>query len=193
MHLIFATHNKNKVFEVTKLVSKDHEILNLSDINYSEDIPETGDTLEENALLKARFIHKIFNKNCFADDSGLEIELLNNEPGVYSARYAGEEKNDEANMNKVLEKLNGSHSRSAQFRTVIALIIAGKEYLFEGIIKGKIAVKKKGSNGFGYDPIFIPDGFIKTFAEMSIEEKNLISHRAIAIKKLTAFLNKLPE
>ncbi|MDP2388216.1 MAG: non-canonical purine NTP diphosphatase [Bacteroidota bacterium] len=193
MHLIFATHNKNKVFEVTKLVSKDHEILNLSDINYSEDIPETGDTLEENALLKARFIHKIFNKNCFSDDSGLEIESLNNEPGVYSARYAGEEKSDEANMNKVLEKLNGSHSRSAQFRTVIVLIIAGKEYLFEGIIKGKIAVKKKGSNGFGYDPIFIPNGFIKTFAEMSIEEKNLISHRAIAIKKLTAFLNKLPE
>ena len=193
MQLIFATHNKNKVFEVTKLLNKDHEILDLSDINYSEDIPETGNTLEENALIKARFIYTILNKNCFADDSGLEIGSLNNEPGVYSARYAGEEKSDEANMDKVLEKLNGSHSRNARFRTVIALIIAGKEYLFEGIIKGKIAVEKKGSNGFGYDPIFIPNGVSKTFAEIPVEEKNRISHRAIAVKKLTDFLSQLPE
>lgn len=200
MQLIFATHNKNKVLEVHKLLHKQYEILSLSDLAQGEEIPETGTTLEENALIKARFVYTTYTKNCFADDSGLEIESLNNEPGVYSARYAGEEKNspagradDDANMNKALQNLNGVTNRNAQFRTVIALIIDGKEYLFEGIIKGKITLEKKGSGGFGYDPIFIPDGYSKTFAEMSIEEKNQISHRAIAIKKLADFLTQLPQ
>lgn len=193
MQLIFATHNKNKAFEVKNLLNNQYDILTLSEINCSKEIPETGFTLEENALIKARYIYSTFSKNCFADDSGLEIESLNNEPGVYSARYAGEEKNDDANIKKALDKLVNSTNRNAQFRTVIALIINGKEHLFEGIIKGKITLEKKGSSGFGYDPIFIPDGFTKTFAEMNIEEKNTISHRAIAIKKLTAFLNQLPE
>ncbi|HEY1038869.1 MAG TPA: non-canonical purine NTP diphosphatase [Bacteroidia bacterium] len=188
MDLIFASHNQNKTVEVGKKLQGNFNVLSLKDINCTEDIPETADTLEGNALLKARFVYTTYKKNCFADDSGLEIIALNNEPGVYSARYAGIEKSDEANMNKVLLELNGVTNRNAQFRTVIALILDGKEYLFEGIIKGTISTEKKGTNGFGYDPIFVPDGFSKTFAEMTLEEKNKISHRAIAVKKLANFL-----
>ena len=193
MDLIFASHNQNKTVEVGKKLQGNFTILSLKDINCMEDIPETADTLEGNALLKARFVYTTYKKNCFADDSGLEIIVLNNEPGVYSARYAGTEKSDEANMNKVLLKLNGVTNRTAQFRTVIALILDGKEYLFEGIIKGTINTEKKGTNGFGYDPIFIPDGFSKTFAEMTLEEKNKISHRAIAVQKLANFLAASPQ
>lgn len=165
-----------------------YEVLNLSDIGCEQDIPETGLTLEENALIKARFIHTNYGMDCFADDSGLEIAALNNAPGVFSARYAGEAKNDEANMQKVLMEMKDSTNREAQFRTVIALLLKEKEYLFEGIIKGRITIEKRGSKGFGYDPVFIPDGFDRTFAEMEIDEKNKISHRAVAVKKLVDFL-----
>lgn len=188
MQLIFATHNKNKVFEVNNLLAPHYKILNLSDIGCEEDIPETGTSLEENALIKARFVKTHYKSDCFADDSGLEIESLNNEPGVYSARYAGPEKNDAANIIKVMENLRDKPNRNARFRTVIALLINGKEHLFEGIINGRISLEKKGMNGFGYDPVFIPEGNSKTFAEMTLEEKNLLSHRAIAVNKLAAFL-----
>jgi XTP/dITP diphosphohydrolase len=186
--LVFATHNKNKSFEINKMLEGQYEVLTLSDIGCTEDIPETGLTLEENALIKARYVYSNYKKNCFADDSGLEIDALDNEPGVFSARYAGDEKNDEANMQKVLSELAGKPSRDAQFRTVIALILDGKEFLFEGAIRGTIATEKKGTKGFGYDPVFIPEQQTRTFAEMEPEEKNTISHRALAVKKLTDFL-----
>ena len=185
MKLLFASHNKNKLIEIAKLLPKSIDLLGLHDFNDTEDIAETGLTLEENALLKARHVHTKFQLNCFADDSGLEIEALNNAPGVYSARYASTEKNDTANIEKVLVNLKNEPNRKAQFRTVIALIIENKEILFEGIIKGTITKEKRGTNGFGYDPIFVPDGFIKTFGEFTLEEKNKISHRALAIQKLT--------
>jgi XTP/dITP diphosphohydrolase len=188
VQLLFATHNKNKVFEVNNLLGDGCEILNLSDIGCEQDIPETGLTLEENALIKARFVQAAYHLDCFADDSGLEIAALNNAPGVFSARYAGEAKNDEANMQKVLMAMEDAMDRRAQFRTVIALLVKGEEHLFEGIIKGHITQEKIGTKGFGYDPIFIPEGFDRTFAEMEIEEKNKISHRAIAVKKLVEFL-----
>ena len=188
--IIFASHNKNKAKEIEALLPKNLSLFTLSDLNYFEDIEETGKTLPENALIKARFINNKFSVFCFADDSGLEIEALNGDPGVYSARYAGTEKNDDANMNKVLELMQHITNRNARFVTVIALIKDGKEYLFEGEIKGKISFEKKGANGFGYDPLFIPNGMDKTFAELSKEEKNAISHRAKAVKKLVAFLNE---
>jgi XTP/dITP diphosphohydrolase len=191
MQLLFATHNKNKVFEVNNLLHKSYEVLNLSDIGCEQDIPETGLTLEENALIKARFVQTHYHLDCFADDSGLEIAALNNAPGVFSARYAGEAKNDEANMQKVLAAMKDVTDREAQFRTVIALLLREKEYLFEGIIKGHISTEKRGNKGFGYDPIFIPEGFDRTFAEIEIEEKNKISHRAIAVKKLVDFLKNV--
>jgi XTP/dITP diphosphohydrolase len=188
--IIFATANKNKLKEAKALLKSDIIIKSLTDIAFNEDIPETENTLEGNALLKAKFIAQKFNCNCFADDTGLEIVALNGEPGVYSARYAGEQKNSEDNMQKVLEKLEGKDNRQAQFRTVIALILDGKEHLFEGVVKGKITKEKRGAEGFGYDPIFIPEGYDKTFAEMTLEEKNKLSHRAIALNKMVDFLSK---
>ena len=188
MNLIFATNNQNKVLEVkNKLVNI--EITTLNEIGIIEDIPETGDTLIENALQKARYVYHKTGENCFADDTGLEIEILNKEPGVYSARYAGEDKNSENNMNLVLEKLKNKENRNAYFKTVIALIIDGKELLFEGKVEGVITTSKSGKDGFGYDPIFKPFGYDITFAEMDISEKNKISHRALAVNKLVDFLS----
>jgi XTP/dITP diphosphohydrolase len=188
--IVFASHNKNKALEIAELLPKNLTLVTLADLQFFDEINETGSTLPENALIKARFVSNKFNLNCFADDSGLEIEALNGEPGVFSARYAGIEKNDESNMNKVLSHLQFETNRNARFVTVIALLKDGVEYLFEGEIKGKITREKKGTNGFGYDPIFIPDGYEKTFAELTKEEKNLISHRSIAVKKLLRFLNE---
>ncbi len=186
--LVFATNNQHKLEEVSAILGNHIELLSLKDINCETDIPETADTLEGNALLKAQYIYNNFNLNCFADDTGLEIEALNNEPGVYSARYAGEDKSAEANMLKVLDKLKNESNRKAQFRTAVSLILDGKEYLFEGIIKGEIIKEKRGNSGFGYDPVFIPEGYNQTFAEMGNEIKNKISHRALAINKLCDFL-----
>ena len=191
MKLIFATQNQNKVNELKQLMPDFIELLSLKDIDCDDDIPETAPTLEGNAILKAHFVFENYNVNCFADDTGLEIEALNNEPGVFSARYAGPQKEAIDNMNLVLEKLKNQTNRKARFRTVICLIINGKQYLFEGIVKGEITLNKSGGKGFGYDPIFKPDGFNKTFAEMTIAEKNEISHRGIAVKKLIEFLKTL--
>ena len=191
MKLVFATNNQHKLEEVSAILGNSIELLSLKDINCDTDIPETADTLEGNALLKAQYIYNNFGINCFADDTGLEIEALNNEPGVYSARYAGENKNPEANMLKVLDNLREKENRKARFRTVIALILNGKEYLFEGIINGKITNSKQGSAGFGYDPIFMPEGYNETFAELGNHIKNKISHRALAINKLSDFLKTI--
>ena len=190
MKLIFATQNKNKASEIKAVLPTGIDLLTLSDLGNPIDIPETEQTIEGNAILKARFVHEHYATSCFADDTGLEIEALNNLPGVYSARYAGLEKNDEANMNKVLFELEGVLDRKARFKTVIALIIDNKLTCFEGIIEGKIATEKKGNNGFGYDPIFIPNGYDKTFAEMTLIEKNRLSHRAIATKKMIDYLHQ---
>jgi XTP/dITP diphosphohydrolase len=190
MRLIFSSQNQHKISEVRSKLPSYISLSDLSEFNLTSEIPETGKTLEENALIKAKFVYENFKVNCFADDSGLEVEILGNAPGVYSARYAGEPKNDEKNMDKLLLTLEKHSNRNAQFRTVICLILLGKEYFFEGIIKGKIIHARKGKDGFGYDPIFIPDGYEKTFAEMTIEEKNKISHRALAVEKLVEFLNK---
>lgn len=189
MNLIFATNNQNKVLEVAKQLSV-IEIKSLKDINCLVDIPETGNNLEENALIKAKYVYENYNLNCFADDTGLEVDALNGAPGVYSARYGGQEKSAELNMAKLLKELEGIENRKAQFRTVIVLILDGTKHLFEGIVKGEIIDKKQGDGGFGYDPIFIPEGYNKTFAEFTMEEKNAISHRGRAVKKLVAFLNK---
>ncbi|KAA6306286.1 Nucleoside triphosphate pyrophosphohydrolase, partial [termite gut metagenome] len=178
--------------EVSLILSSRIKLLNLNDINCQVDIPETADTIEGNALLKARYIYENYRLNCFADDTGLEVEALNNEPGVYSARYAGKEKDSQANMLKVQQKLEGKENRKARFRTVIALILSGKEYLFEGIVQGKIIKEKRGSSGFGYDPVFMPEGYDKTFAELGNDVKNIISHRAAAVNKLCEFLNANP-
>jgi len=191
MKLVFATNNKNKIKEIKQLLNNSIELLSLEDIGCAEDIPETSETIEGNALQKAQYVFEKYGYNCFADDTGLQIEALNGEPGVYSARYAGEQKNADDNMNKVLEKLDGQPNRSAQFITVIALIIEGQQACFEGIVKGDITSKKSGTEGFGYDPIFKPQGFNITFSEMSLEEKNKISHRAKATQKLITYLAKL--
>lgn len=188
--LVFATNNKHKLEEVSQILGDKIEVLSLQDINCDVDIPETADTLEGNALLKAQYIYNNYGLDAFADDTGLEIEALNNEPGVYSARYAGEDKNSKANMLKVLRKLEGASNRNAQFRTAISLILDGKQYLFEGIIKGKIIEEERGEAGFGYDPIFMPDGYDKTFAELGNNAKNEISHRALAVNKLCDFISK---
>ncbi|WP_321519617.1 non-canonical purine NTP diphosphatase [uncultured Bacteroides sp.] len=188
--LVFATNNKHKLEEVSSILNDKIEILSLKDINCDVDIPETANTLEGNAILKAQYIHENYGLNCFADDTGLEIEAINNEPGVYSARYAGTDKSSEANMLKVLKNLEGIENRKAQFRTAVSLIIDDKKYLFEGIIKGNIIKEKRGNSGFGYDPIFVPEGFDKTFAELGNEIKNKISHRALAINKLCDFLKE---
>lgn len=188
MKLVFATNNKHKLQEVREILGSGVEVLSLNDISCNDDIPETADTLQGNALIKARYIYNKFNVNCFADDTGLEVEALNGAPGVYSARYAGENNDSEANMQKLLHNLTGKSNRNAQFRTVIALIINGKEILFDGIVKGVITDEKMGNSGFGYDPVFIPEGYSKSFAEMSSEEKNSISHRYRATIKLNDYL-----
>ncbi len=190
MKIVFATHNKNKLKEVSAMLTN-IELLSLDDINCFDEIPETADTLDGNAILKANYITQTYNCNCFADDTGLEVNSLNGEPGVYSARYAGEENNADNNMDKLLKNLEGKTDRSAQFRTVITLNLEGKQYLFEGICEGEILEQKTGSAGFGYDPIFQPKGYTTSFAEMSLEEKGKISHRGLAVQKLIAFLNKL--
>ncbi len=191
MKLIFATNNNHKLHEINEIIPSSISILSLNDCNIIEDIPETGDTLNDNALQKARFIYSKTQTNCFADDTGLEIEALNMEPGVYSARYAGPERDSVKNMLKVLFSLQNNNNRKAQFRTVIALIVDNNEYLFEGIVKGEIAFEPKGFNGFGYDPIFIPYGYSKSFSELDSSIKNKISHRALAVKKLIDHLNSL--
>lgn len=189
MKLVFATNNQHKLDEVRSILSGQVEIVSLSDIDCHDDIPETADTLEGNALLKARYIKDKFGYDCFADDTGLEVEALDNAPGVYSARYAGPGHDAEANMNKLLCEMEGKENRKARFRTVIALIAGDQEYLFEGIVNGSIIQERRGGSGFGYDPVFMPDSYTQTFAEMGNDEKNKISHRAEAIKKLTTFLS----
>lgn len=189
--LVFATNNTHKLDEVRNITGNQVNIVSLSDINCHEDIPETADTLEGNALQKARYIKEKFGYDCFADDTGLEVEALNGAPGVYSARYAGPRHDAEANMNKLLKEMEGKENRKARFRTVIALILDNKEYLFEGIVNGTIIAEKTGSEGFGYDPIFVPENYTETFAEMGNDLKNKISHRAEATKKLTNFLSTL--
>ena len=191
MKLVFATNNKHKLDEIRAILGDKIELLSLNEINCHDDIPETADTLQGNALIKARYIYDKFGMNCFADDTGLEVDSLGGEPGVYSARYAGEECNPQANMNKLLDNLTGKTDRNAQFRTVIALIIDGEEKLFEGNVKGIISNEKMGDAGFGYDPIFIPEGFSESFAQMSSEMKNSISHRYRATEKLCKYLESI--
>jgi XTP/dITP diphosphohydrolase len=186
--IVFATNNKHKLDEIRKITTGRIEILSLSDINCNEDIEETGTTLEENALIKARYIKNKYGYDCFGDDTGLEVVALNGEPGVYSSRYAGEQCNPQDNMNKLISAMQGADSRNAQFRTVIAAILNDKEHLFEGVVKGEIITEKRGSNGFGYDPVFMPSGYNQTFGELSDEVKNGISHRAVAMEKFIAFL-----
>jgi XTP/dITP diphosphohydrolase len=187
--LVFATNNKHKLEEVGDILKERVDILSLNDIDCHDDIPETADTLEGNALIKAHYIYDKYHKNCFADDTGLEVEALGGAPGVYSARYAGGEGHDsEANMTKLLINLEGEANRKARFRTVVALIIDGEEHLFEGIVEGRIIDERRGGQGFGYDPIFVPDGFDKTFADLGEEVKNSISHRSRAVNKLCEFL-----
>ena len=187
--LVFATNNQYKTQEVRNLLLNDYKVLNLNDIGCTTDIPETGSTFAENATLKSSFVTAHYQIDCFADDSGLEIEALNQEPGIFSARYSGV-KDDQANLNLVLQKMEGQANRKARFRTVISLMRGKENFLFEGIINGTIRETPTGSQGFGYDPIFVPDGYDHTFAEMSMEEKNQISHRALAMKKLISFLKE---
>ena len=188
MKLVFATNNKHKLEEVRDILGSGVEVLSLNDIGCNDDIPETADTLQGNALIKARHIYNKYNVSCFADDTGLEVEALGGAPGVLSARYAGDGHDSEANMQKLLQNLTGESNRNAQFRTVIALIIDGEEILFDGIVKGVITYKKMGDSGFGYDPIFIPEGYNESFAQMGSEEKNSLSHRYRATKKLNDYL-----
>lgn len=188
MKLIFGSSNKNKVTEIQKVLPDGIVIQTIGDLGYTEDIPETADTIEGNAILKAQFVHDKWNENCFADDSGLIIEALNGEPGVYSARYAGKQRSDEDNINKVLHKLGVEENRKAKFVTVIALYWKNKLITFQGEIKGTINYSPKGNNGFGYDPIFVPENYEQTFAEMSLEEKSLLSHRAAAISKMVNYI-----
>jgi XTP/dITP diphosphohydrolase len=185
--LVFATNNLHKLEEIQTKVADSFIIKSLADINCTDDIAETGVTLEENATIKSTYIHQKYNDNCFADDTGLEIEALNNEPGVYSARYSGD-RDFKKNIDLVLQKLKKFSNRKAQFRTVISLILDNREYLFEGVVRGTIKETLSGKEGFGYDPIFEPEGFNRTFAEMTIQEKNQISHRALATEKLIVFL-----
>ena len=187
--LVFATNNKHKTEEVGKLLLNEYKVLNLSDIGCTVDIPETGDTFEENAFLKSSYVVENYQLDCFADDSGLEIEVLNNEPGIYSARYSGQ-KDDQVNLKLVLQKMEGLSNRKGHFKTVISLIQGEKNYFFEGVINGHILENPVGDQGFGYDPIFVPEGYEQSFAQMSMEQKNQISHRAIAMRKLIAFLKE---
>lgn len=189
MKLVFATGNSNKIKEVKELLNNQFEIIGLKDIGCHEDIPETQPTIEGNALQKARYVVDNYKVNCFAEDTGLEIENLNMEPGVYSARYAGEQRSSEDNMKLVLKKLKSQDNRNARFKTVVALIIDGKEFTFEGIVNGKIAFERTGEGGFGYDPIFLPEDQKISFAEMGSVEKNKISHRGRAVRKLIEWLS----
>ena len=190
MKIVFATNNKHKLEEIKDILGKDFEIVSLAEIGCHEDIPETGLTLEENARQKSTYIVEHYNHDCFADDTGLEVEALGGEPGVHSARYAeGTDHDSEANMRKLLSKMSNVKDRTARFRTVISLIINGVEHQFEGRVEGRIATEKHGTEGFGYDPIFIPEGYDKSFAELGEEVKNQISHRARAVKKLAEYLS----
>lgn len=190
MKIVFATNNKHKLEEIKDILGKDFEIVSLAEIGCHEDIPETGLTLEENARQKSTYIVEHYNHDCFADDTGLEVDALNGEPGVHSARYAeGTDHDSEANMRKLLSKMSNVKDRTARFRTVISLIINGVEHQFEGRVEGHIATEKHGKEGFGYDPIFIPEGYNKSFAELGEEVKNQISHRARAVKKLAEYLS----
>lgn len=189
-NIVFATNNKNKLREIRDIVGSKYNILSLSDINCHDDIPETADTIEGNALLKARFVKEKYGYDCFADDTGLEVEALDNRPGVYSARFAGEDCNSKNNINKLLSELKGIENRKARFRTVIALIKGEIEEEFEGVIYGNISHERHGEGGFGYDKVFVPENYEKTFAEMLPEEKNSISHRAKATRLLIEYLNK---
>jgi len=188
MELVFATGNKYKVKEISALLGNSIKLISLEDLNIANDIPENFDTLEENAMAKARYIHNLTGRDVFADDTGLEIKALGGKPGVYSARFAGEEKNFDRNIEKVLELMKDVNDREAMFRTIIALIKDNREFLFEGNVKGTILKERRGNEGFGYDPIFLPDGYNQTFAEMNLEDKNRISHRALAFMKLKEFL-----
>ena len=190
MKLVFATNNRHKLQEVRDIIGDRVEVLSLADIDCHDDIPEIADTLQGNALIKARHIYEKYGLDCFADDTGLEVETLGGAPGVYSARYAGDECDSEANMQKLLENLTGKSNRNAQFRTVIALIVKGEEMLFNGIVKGTIATEKKGDSGFGYDPVFIPEGCSESFAQMSSEMKNSMSHRFRATQQLGNYLKE---
>ena len=191
MQLIFASHNEHKVGEIRHRFSSWHEIVSLRDINWHDEIEEHGLTLRENAVIKANAVFEKLGKPCIADDTGLEVNALEGAPGVYSARYAGSQKDSEANMQKLLAEMKWMDDRSACFKTCLALVISGEAYIFEGIVKGQISHEKRGHDGFGYDPLFIPQGHDRSFAEMSLEEKNLISHRALALDKLVPFLTKL--
>lgn len=190
MKLIFATHNINKLVEIQSLIPKNIELLSLTDIGCHDEIPETADTIEGNARQKTLYVKENFGYDGFADDTGLEVEALNGKPGVFSARYAGEDKKDADNIRKLLKNLSGKTNRQARFKTVICLVWKEKEYFFEGICRGKIIEEKRGEEGFGYDPIFVPEGQEKTFAEMQLSEKNSFSHRGKAVEKLIAFLKK---
>jgi len=187
--LIFATGNQNKLLEINKIIPNNVKIISLKDLKFSDDIPENENTIEGNAIYKAKYIYNKFNINVFSDDTGLEVEALNGEPGVYSARYAGEACDSKDNINKLLKKLKKEKNRNARFKTIIALIIKNKIHTFEGIINGEILKNPIGENGFGYDSIFRPAGYSKSFAELSINEKNIISHRSLAIKKLINFIS----
>jgi len=189
--LVFATHNQHKLREIQEILSNSYQIIGLSELGLHEEIPETADTLEGNAQIKAEYIYDKLGMDCFSDDTGLEIDALNGAPGVYSARFAGENCTFQDNVEKVLRLLKGVSNRKARFRSIICLIMNGKKYFFEGKVEGEIITVQKGTEGFGYDPIFIPDGFTKTFAEMPPEEKNSISHRGVAIQKLIAFLHEI--
>lgn len=186
--IVFSTHNENKLNEIKKILSDNFKILGLSDLNFDDEIIESGKTLAQNADIKASYINKLYNVDCFADDTGLEINSLNGEPGVYSARYAGDECSSEKNIEKVLNSLSNKNCRKAVFKTVICLVFSNEKYFFEGKVYGSISSKRMGKQGFGYDPIFVPNGFNKTFSQMSMDEKNKISHRAIAVEKLSKFL-----
>jgi len=186
--IVFATNNAHKLSEVRAILAPDYQITSLAELNCFDDIPETANTLEGNALLKANYIFEKFDCDCFADDTGLEVEALNGEPGVFSARYAGEANDAKANMQKLLLNLDNKTNRNACFRTVISLIMDGKKQFFEGRIDGHISFEPQGNAGFGYDPIFIPNGYTNSFAELGTNEKNKISHRALAVKKLAEYL-----
>ncbi|MBC35935.1 MAG: non-canonical purine NTP pyrophosphatase [Bacteroidetes bacterium] len=189
--LVFATNNEHKLKEIQQILGEAYQLKCLKDIGCNEDIPETGETLEENASLKSIYVLNKFKMDCFADDTGLEIEALDGRPGVYSARYGGESHNAEKNIERVLTELKGIQNRKARFRTVISLRWKSVEYLFEGIVEGKVIDDRRGDEGFGYDPIFVPDAYSETFAEMDAEEKNKISHRGRATQKLIAFLKDI--
>ena len=188
--LVFATNNLHKLEEVRDILGGSFRIASLKEIGCTDDIPETADTLEGNSLQKARYVKEKFGYDCFADDTGLEVEALGGAPGVFSARYAGPGHDSEANMQKLLKELERKTNRPAQFRTVVALLLDGEEYTFEGIVRGTILTERRGTAGFGYDPVFVPEGYAETFAEMGSEEKNRISHRARAVQKLADFLHK---